>query len=145
MQDKIRKLAKNQKIRFLAIGTINTIVDFSLLFLLAKVAHFPDIAANICSTTIALSISFFANRKYTFKSNGAKKREIPLFLAFTLFGLWILQSIVIGVFKHFWGDSDVVLLFAKVAATAVTLVWNYVTYKKFVFVIKEPNHEKNRD
>lgn len=133
MLEKLRKLAGNQKLRFLAIGTINTLIDFSLLFILAKLVGLPDVAANIVSVSVALTFSFFANRKYTFKSTGNRRREIVLFLIFTLFGLWVLQSIIIWVFGQLFGNSDLILLIAKIAATAVTLVWNFITYKNFVF------------
>lgn len=131
-----------QKLRFLAVGGFNTLLDFGLLFIL-KSFGLPVITANITSTTIAFCFSFFANKKYTFKTTDTNvKREIILFIAVTLFGLWVLQTLIIKAFTHLltpYGlPSDVVLLIAKLAATAVTLVWNYIAYSRFVF-IKEKN------
>lgn len=127
-----------QKIRFLAVGGFNTTLDFGLLFTL-KALGLPVITANIISTTVAFCFSFFANKKYTFKSTDVNiKREIILFTAITLFGLWILQTIVINVtvfvFEPSGMSNDLILLAAKLLATVVTMIWNYVMYSRFVFV-----------
>jgi len=53
--------------RFAIVGTANTIIDFGLLFLLTFLG-LPKLAANTVSTGTAFVFSFFANKKYTFKS-----------------------------------------------------------------------------
>lgn len=128
---------KQQKLRFLAVGGFNTLLDFGLLFTL-KSLGLPVITANIISTTTAFCFSFFANKKYTFKTTDTDvKREIILFVAVTLFGLWVLQTIVIKlvtiILSPYHLPPDAVLFIAKIIATAVTLVWNYVMYSRVVF------------
>jgi putative flippase GtrA len=131
---------KSQKVRFLAVGGVNTAIDFGLLFLL-KAFGLPTISANVISTTTAFCFSFFANKKYTFKTTDTNiKREIVLFVIVTLFGLWVLQTLVINVvtfelaFAHL--PAGLVLLIAKLLATAVSLAWNYILYSRLVF--KQP-------
>jgi putative flippase GtrA len=128
---------KQQKLRFLAVGGFNTLLDFGLLFIL-KTLGLPVITANILSTTIAFCFSFFANKKYTFKTTDTNiRREITLFIVVTLFGLWVLQTIVIKyvsyVLTPYGLPSDMILLIAKLIATAVTMAWNYILYSRFVF------------
>jgi len=125
------------KARFLIVGGANTTIDFGLLFLL-KALGLPAISANIISTTAAFCFSFFANKKYTFKTAGTDiKREVILFIVVTLFGLWILQTLVIQAIMFALQNTslsqEVLLLIAKLCATAVSLVWNYVMYSRFVF------------
>lgn len=127
----------SQKVRFLTVGVANTAIDFGLLFTL-KALGLPTINANIISTTAAFCFSFFANKKYTFKSTGANlKREIGLFIIVTLFGLWVLQTIVIQLVQGALSGSGLgdqaILFIAKILAIAVTLVWNYTLYSRFVF------------
>lgn len=128
---------KAQIIRFGLVGGTNTVIDFGLLFLL-KSLGLPVITSNIISTSVAFCFSFFANKKYTFKTTDTNvRREIILFVVITLFGLWVLQTIVIKVMTALLAQSglsgDLVLLVAKLVATVVTLVWNYVLYDKVVF------------
>lgn len=127
----------SQKIRFMLVGGLNTSIDFGLLFLL-RAFGLPTIPANIISTASAFCFSFFANKKYTFKTTDTNvKREIISFIAVTLFGLWVLQTIVIAtvapLLAMFIPSMDMALLGAKLAATIVTLVWNYVMYSRVVF------------
>lgn len=128
---------KSQLIRFGLIGVINTALDFGLLFILKSVGLMAT-TANIFSTSIAFMFSFFANKKYTFRSSGTNiVREMILFVAVTLFGLWVLQTGVIWlVLPHLsklLRSSEMGLLVTKLIATAVSMTWNYILYDKLVF------------
>lgn len=129
---------KSKKIRFAAIGGINTLIDFGVLFTL-KTLGLPAISSNIISTTMAFTFSFFANKKYTFKTTDTNvKREMILFVIVTIFGLWVLQTIIIKFITTLLapaGLSDnLVLLIAKLCASIVSLIWNYVLYSRVVFI-----------
>lgn len=126
-----------QKIRFAVIGVINTGLDFGLLFLLSHLG-LSVIFANYISTGTAFIFSFFANRSYTFKAHGGKlHRQLALFFIVTLFGLWVLQPIVLWAVSGLFTNSslsDVVVLFiGKLLASVVTLTWNYIFYSRLVF------------
>jgi putative flippase GtrA len=127
---------KEEKIRFMVVGGANTVIDFGLLFLL-KAFGLPTITANLMSTTTAFCFSFFANKKYTFKTTDTDvRREVILFIAVTLFGLWVLQTVVIKIVTAFIGtrlSSNEALFVAKLAATVVSLIWNYILYSRIVF------------
>ena len=130
-------LFRSEKVRFGAVGAINTIVDFSILFLMVTVFAVPTIVANIISTSAALGVSFLLNKKAVFKSDGKGwKRQFALFVGVTLTGLWGLQSIVIfltvGMFEQLIGHTNALLL-AKIVATLISLVWNYIWYSRVVF------------
>ena len=123
--------------RFAIVGTINTAIDFGLLFLLTFLG-LPKIAANTVSTGSAFVFSFFANKKYTFKSTNKNiKYEIISFIIITLFGLWVLQNgiiwLITPLIKNIISQEQLALFAAKLLATAVSLVWNYCLYDKVVF------------
>ena len=85
------------KLRYLLIGTINTAIDFGVLFMLTWFISTPKELANIISTTIAFSFSFVANRSFTFRSRtGNVRQQLLLFALVTLFGLWVIQTIIIA-------------------------------------------------
>jgi putative flippase GtrA len=127
---------KDEKTRFIAVGGANTLIDFSLLFIF-KSLGLPTISANMLSTTAAFCFSFFANKKYTFKTmNTNIKRELVLFIIVTLFGLWVLQTIVIYFVTLAIGStlpSLTSLFIAKLCAIVVSLIWNYTLYSRVVF------------
>ena len=114
-----------QKIRFLLVGGTNTAIDFGLLFVLNSFG-LPRVSSNTISTGVAFIFSFFANRNFTFSANsGNIKKQMTLFIIVTLFGLWVIQPIIISLISN--------LLVGKIIATAVTLVWNYLFYSRLVF------------
>ena len=114
-----------QKIRFLLVGGTNTAIDFGLLFILNTLG-LPRVPSNTISTGVAFIFSFFANRNFTFSANsGNIKKQMNLFIIVTLFGLWVIQPIIISLISN--------LLVGKIIATAVTLVWNYLFYSRLVF------------
>ena len=128
---------KTQKTRFIAVGGVNTLLDFGILFAL-KSLGLPAISANIVSTSAAFCFSFLANKKYTFKTDSTNiKREIVLFFIITLFGLWVLQTIVINVVSYLLSGLNMpgatTLFVAKLCATIVSLTWNYIMYSRVVF------------
>jgi len=135
MKNLLKKHA--DKARFGVVGVANTLLDFAILLALRSLGV-PAVIANYPSSTVAVIFSFFANKNYTFKAKGTDlKREITLFLVFTLFCAWVIQPLVILSVESLLKTLDMQPLalttIAKIAATVVTLVWNYLTYSKFVF------------
>lgn len=136
MQEIAKKHA--DKLRFTIVGSINTVIDFSILFTLTTLFNVPKELANFISTFVAFLFSFFANKKYTFKSTSKNlKRQFLLFTVVTLFGLWVIQTIIITaitpVFTNLGVNKPAALLISKLIATAASLIWNYTLYSRVVF------------
>lgn len=135
MEQLLKKHA--EKIRFIIVGGVNTALDFGILFLLTFLG-LDKIVANYFSTGIALIFSFFANKSFTFKhKEGNAKKQFILFLVITLFGLWVIQPIIISVSTTFLASyipNEAINLFvAKLIATVASLIWNYILYSRIVF------------
>ena len=134
----IKKIKNNpQLLRFGIVGGANTALDFGLLFVF-KFIGIPVEISNIMSTGLAFIFSFFANKKYTFKTTDTNViREMLLFVIVTLTGLWGLQTIIIAVLHDpltaATGNTDMALFIAKLVATIASLTWNYLFYSKLVF------------
>ena len=137
-------LAKNsQALRFAAVGVVNTGLDFGLFFGLTQLG-LDRLVANFISTSISFIFSFFANKTYTFRAARSTHigRQMALFIAVTLCGLWVIQPVIITVVLAvapvwvagtWWGP-----LLAKLVATLGSLSWNYVLYAKVVFPQARP-------
>lgn len=126
------------KLRFALVGSINTALDFAILFLLTFGIHCPKELANIISTTLSFIFSFTANRTYTFRSSGGNlRKQLLLFTIVTLFGLWFIQTAIITLLAptaHAAGlSASASLLISKLIATLASLTWNYLLYAKVVF------------
>lgn len=140
MKNLLKKLKNNQAFWFSVIGGINTALDFIILFVLASFGV-KIFIANFFSTGTTFIISFLVNKKITFKSvsNNKKEliREMVLFILVTLFGLWVIQNIVIStampIFENLLKNKRISLLLSKLIATIFSLIWNFILYKKVVF------------
>lgn len=144
MQEVVKKHA--DKLRFAIVGSVNTALDFSILFILTMLFNIPKELANFISTSVSFLFSFFANKKYTFKSTSKNlKRQFLLFTIVTLFGLWVIQTIIIAaitpVFTNLGINKPAALLISKLIATAASLIWNYALYSRVVF--KKPKNSSD--
>ena len=128
MKNLLKKLKNNQAFWFSVIGGINTALDFIILFVLTSFGV-KIFIANIFSTGTTFIISFLLNKKITFKSvsNNKKEliREMVLFILVTLFGLWVIQNIVISttmpIFENLLKNKRISLLLSKLIATIYSL------------------------
>lgn len=125
-----------EKLRFALVGVANTALDFALLFVFVALGV-NQYLANYMSTSLSIIFSFVMNRRFTFRSEGSKRREIVPFVLVTLTGLWILQPAIIWLvtagLRPFVSLEYVVLFAAKLVATVGSLTWNYLLYSRFVF------------
>lgn len=138
MQEILKK--HETKLRFGIIGGFNTTLDFGLLFVFSSLFGVPRGFANVMSTSVAFVFSFFANKRYTFKSSDKENvvRQMVLFTIVTLFGLWVIQGLIIHLLSpaivSLGLSDDLALLGSKLVATIASLVWNYLLYSRVVFV-----------
>ena len=135
-----RTIFRYEKVRFITVGAINTLVDFGILLSLILLLNFPLLIANVLSTSCALAVSYLLNKKAVFDSDEKHTiRQIVLFLVVTLTGLWVLQTLtILGVrtlIESYWSGIDAALavVVGKVVATVVSLTWNYLWYSRVVF------------
>lgn len=74
----IKKIITDQKIRFLVVGCVNTIVGYSVFAFLIFVG-LQYLLANLIATTVGVITSYFLNKYFTFKKHGKSIFEILRF------------------------------------------------------------------
>ena len=117
---------RKQLATFTAIGALNTAVDVTIYTLLIWLTA-PLLLAVIISTTAGMIGSYVLNRQFTFKTS---HRPIVQFICITITGLWVLQPVVIWLLIQLLGiTSTLGLSVAKLAATSISLMWNFVWYR----------------
>ena len=130
--------------KFVAVGFLNTAIDFGMLNLLSRIlgisAGFILGGVNIPGFVVAVSNSYFWNKLWVFQERRQGEslfQDFPKFFAVTAIGLLINSAIVIAVTTYVppvFGVSKALWLnLGKVGATVVTLIWNFAGYKFFVF------------
>ena len=123
--------------RFLTVGAVGTLLDFSILTLL-KLAGMPTLFANSLSFTAGLLNNFTWNRLWTF-SDTAKadwRKQLAQFTMVSLAGLVLNNLIVLsleGVLGHLLGQPEWGYIPAKIIATGVIVFWNYFANRTWTF------------
>lgn len=134
--------------RFGIVGVVNSLIDFGFYNLFAVVGLALPVA-KILSAAIAVAASFFANRRFVFRVNGQGDRwqglRFILVSVVSAFGLgpltvYFLTKVWLGpvqlgqiIAGRFLSHDLIVRLVSFGGAVAVSLVWNYILYKKVVF------------
>jgi len=142
-RDRLKKLIK-QFSKFIIVGGINTGIDFLILNILMVVTGItagPELfVLNSISFSIAVINSYFMNKRWTFQDK-TKTEQTPIkfsaFFIISIIGLVINGLILTGITTYIpalFGLSAVLWAnIAKLMATGVSLVWNFIGYKLFVF------------
>lgn len=143
----MRQLLNKHRIKklvgFGGVGVINTLIDYAIFNLLLLGFGVRPFVANLISTSVALSFSYFANKRFVFKHAGAFDiKSAALFIGFTLFGLWVIQGLGLSLIIH-WVQTNYPAMYAehqflvangaKLIASLASIVWNFTTYNTIVF------------
>jgi len=126
-------------LKFLAVGAMNTLVDFATLNLLIQLAHLSLLLANSISFSLAVVNSYLLNKYWTFQDKKPLYlKQFSLFFVISLVGLGLSNLIL-----HF-GSRAIIFLWpdltftsqynlAKIVSALAVLVWNFGAYQYWVF------------
>ena len=141
--NKINKKLIVQFSKFIVIGVLNTGIDFAILNLLMWQTGIYSgryiILLNAISFSVAVINSYFWNKFWIFRAKETTQtgKEFFQFIAITLIGMAINTAIVYSVttlISPMFGLSEGLWAnLAKVAATGISLIWNFTGYKLLVF------------
>lgn len=158
MMEKLKHLIEvfdlRKFIKFGLIGVLNTLVDFAVFFVANKlIGDGPSVAAfgvvlalgpyisNTISYLVANVHSFIWNKFWTFeKKDKLTRREVGRYIV-TSCGFLIISSIGLSIFMSvlnlpaFAGliPDDLIPLAAKIPNTCVTMLYNYLMNRFWVF------------
>lgn len=120
------------------VSIITTVLDFALFNVLFELDVMPVVAANTVSYGAGIIASYVLNKRLTFAGGGRDKRhhEVGIFVAINVVGL-LLNNAAVGIAVRWIGDSALMLNLAKLAAGAATWVLKFVTFKRWVYPMRE--------
>lgn len=126
---KTRKLLI-QIFKFGIVGGIATVIDFVFLYIFREFCHFPVLVSNTLSFCISVIYNYTASVKWVFDVNKEKdaKKQFIIFIVFSVIGLLLNNAIM-------WLTVDFLSIYymlAKIIATVIVMVFNFVTRKIFL-------------
>ena len=120
-------------VRFLVSGGLAAIVEYAVFLLLQLFLgnHLLFIAQTI-SFLCGFVTSFTLNKKWVFKSGGNVRGELMRYATLAAVNL-VLTNVVIWLLVN---DLHISAWIAKIAVMAMVVAWNYIIYKKIIFITR---------
>lgn len=118
-----------QIMKFGVVGVIATVIDFGIMNLLHYGLGLNILIANTSGFIISLIFNYLASMKYVFAhKEGMSRREFIIFVVLSVIGLVLNDGIVLAFNAGLGLEANI----AKICATALVMVYNFVTRKIFL-------------
>lgn len=120
----------NQILKFGVVGGLAFVIDYASLIIFKEIIGLGVLISAALAFTISVIFNYILSIKWVFdvnKENSAKKNFI-LFIVFSIIGL-ILTEIIM-----YLGTEVLIInyLIVKIVATAIVMVFNFITRKLFL-------------
>ena len=138
----MRKLIA-QILKFSVVGGISFVVDFAVYAFLCNVLMVHYIIAGIAGFVVSVVVNYILSMKFVFvsKDDMHKGKEFVIFVVLSLIGMGLNSLILflcIDVIYAYWMwlnqliNIEAMNLLAKIVATGIVMVYNFVTRKIFL-------------
>ncbi len=118
----------NQILKFGVVGGIAFVIDYGILFLLAKVIGLNELISAAISFIVSLTFNYFLSTKWVFDAKKQTPKEVIIFVLLSVVGLGINEILIYLGTKKLGIDVMIVKLFA----TAIVMVYNFITRKLII-------------
>lgn len=128
----MRKLIE-QFLKFGVVGVIAFAIDYGVLMLLNVGFGVNSVVAAGISFTVSVVFNYLASMRFVFthREDLSRTREFVIFVVLSVVGLGI-NEVIMWLGLQTIGGSPFAVTAAKVVATAVVMVWNFFSRKKWL-------------
>ena len=128
----MRKLIE-QFLKFGVVGALAFCIDYGVLMLLSQVLGWDPVLSAAISFCVSVIFNYLASMKYVFqrRDDMSRQREFIVFIALSVVGLGINELVMLAGTAAL-GTGALAVTFTKLVATAVVMVWNFLSRKKWL-------------
>ncbi len=119
-----------QILKFGVVGMLAFLVDYGVLMLLSQVFGVDPVLSAGISFCVSVVFNYLASMRYVFthREDMSKTKEFVIFIVLSAVGL-VINEIIMWVGTRWLGTTGLAVTVVKVFATAVVMVWNFVSRK----------------
>jgi putative flippase GtrA len=115
--------------RFATVGVAATLVHILVALMLHAGAGMDALEANLAAFVVAWSVSYLGNYVYTFQAVSRHRQSVPRFVAVSLAGFTLNQSIVFFCISHlglaYWQALIPVAVLVPLFSFVLSLNWAF--------------------
>ena len=122
-----------QFLKFGVVGAIAFLIDYGVLMLLSQVIGMDPVISASISFVVSVVFNYVASMHYVFtrRDDISRRREFTIFVILSAIGL-VINEIIMVIGVNVLGDSALMVTITKLVATAIVMVWNFVSRKKWL-------------
>lgn len=119
-----------QFLKFGIVGVAAFAIDFGIMVLLKEMLGIAPVLAATVSFGVSVVFNYVVSMRYVFarRDDMSRARELVVFVALSVVGLGINDVLMLAGTEALSWDYRLV----KIAATAIVMVWNFVSRKVFL-------------
>lgn len=127
-----------QIVKFGIVGVVAFVIDFGVMVLLTEVFGMNPVVSATISFVASVIFNYLASMRYVFahREGMSRSREFVIFVVLSVIGLGINDALM-------WAGTEAASFdyrLVKIIATAVVMVWNFITRK--IFLEGNPQEER---
>ncbi len=122
-----------QFLKFGVVGVIAFVIDYGVLMLLSQVFGMDPVLAAGISFCVSVIFNYLASMRYVFthREDLSRGREFVIFIILSAIGL-VINELCMAAGVALLGTGAIMVTITKLFATAVVMVWNFVSRKKWL-------------
>ena len=131
-EKRMRKLIE-QFLKFGVVGTIAFGIDYGVLMLLSQAFGVDPVLSAAVSFCVSVIFNYMASMRYVFthRADMSRSREFVVFIVLSAVGL-VINEACMATGVAVLGTSALMVTVTKLFATAVVMVWNFFSRKKWL-------------
>ena len=129
IKDLINPSSFKQFRKYLIVGILSFISEYSLFFILVEVFGLWFILSNTIVYSFIFFFNFILNRKWSFQSKTNIKTQLIKYGLLFLFNLIATNALLFFLAK----TLTISPLIAKIMVMALIVPWNFIMYKKVIY------------
>ena len=133
MKNVLLGLLQSEKIRYLIIGGLTTLVNFTCFYILCDVLKTEVTIGNLISVCAAVLFAFWANKYIVFRSVSSDIKVLADEFIRFIAGRLLAMIIEVGGVYVLYNMMHIHAMVSKVITQVIVVVVNYIVSKFFVF------------
>ena len=132
-----------QIFKFVIVGGISFVVDFLVYTVMCNVLHIHYLIAGVAGFVVSVIVNYVLSMRFVFESKEEmrKDKEFVIFVVLSLIGMFlnsVILYICIDLIYISWNwlnhvvSTDWMNIWAKIFATFIVMVYNFITRKNFL-------------